>query len=229
MVERLVNTVNRIPNMGRYFTSSKPIESAINQVNIEYFKTNRGNTGFYRPNAPFSPMAFGQTTINSDYLAPFLRTQTFNTSPTLNNQIDVNDPDGREIDSILSVQMFYRTTTPSLGLKVFPPNQYPQMVASEVVPPTKKQPYGLMIGENSFFYQPVAATSYLAQYLVVPKPCIFTYTGEMFQGVPVLRVEQDLEWPDIHLDKFVYGVLKILGINMQRSDIIQLANQESKT
>lgn len=213
----LVNLV-RNKNLSGEDIRTDEFETLINSQSQLLFAEKLGVPSQYSPNNPIARNGAGVSrTINTE-LRPFLTVENaVVTGGTVNLA-------SKKIGYMLDIRP---TTITGRGFDELTPDEVADRQGDAVVAPTLKDPAYYWITNESIAILPSSLASVTLSYYKYPTDAVVATTV----NATTLREEYDsvnsteLDWDDEQKIEIAYRILKDVGINMERGDITQYAQQ----
>lgn len=213
----LCNAVRNIDLEGNDMNASE-WTSLINANSKKLFSSLLGSRKKYGVNAPIEQSGAGVSRKISTQLRPFFVRKVIS-SPS-----GVCSFTGKNLAYLLALDPISIT---GRGFDELEPDEVADRVGSSVVAPTVNDPAYSWRDDESLLLYPSTITSVTASYYKYPTDAVVVLTT----NTTTLRPEYgagsvETGWEDEELIEIAYMCLKDLGINAQRSDLYQHANNE---
>lgn len=213
----LVNTIRNKDLEGEDMRTDE-FQSLLNTQSQLMFAEKLGIPNLYQIGSAIERKGAEVSRKISQELKPFLVTETVGTS---GGQVDVS---AKGIGYLLAVEP---TTISGRGFDELDPSEYADRVGDAVVAPTESDPALTWNDGDTFLVYPSTIIQVVLKYYKYPTDAVIVTT----QNPTTLRLEYyaagstELEWHDQQKVELAYRVLRDLGVNMERQDVVQYANQ----
>lgn len=218
---KLVNLVLNKDLSGNAFTK-EDYETSINTQSLRLFKRKLGLPEEYQRDSPVAQEGVDVSKKIDQDLSPFLNSATVTkTGATIN--LTTQNP--AFIASFMPVPQGLR------GFDEVTLGELPERLTNSITHPTLDDPIVVRSGKNKFDLYPSGILGATIAYYKYPTPAVVRWT----RNSVTLRPEYDLansvelEWDDINKMDIAYMILRDAGINIQRRDIQQYADNLVKT
>ena len=220
-IYNLVNYVLNIDVNGNAF-SPPEFEDSLNSESLRLFKKKLGLPEEYQPNAPIPRQGADVSSVNQKDLRPFLRTEPLTITA---GEVDVS---AKNIAHVLGLAPNPQTGHPCDDLSS---SEFYDRINNPITIPTLYSPVSVWQSEDVIQLFPSTITSANIKYYTYPIEAVFVVTADPTTLLPVYDAgsSTELEWDDINKVDLAQMVLRSAGVNMQRNDIQNYANNIIKT
>ena len=215
----IVNIIDivRNKNLSGGSLTTQELQSIINANSQKLFSKLLGLPNLYQLNAPIERRGAGVSRRLSDQLKPFLTRESIAVSGGVASFASKN------IGYILAIN------PPSItgrGFDELEPDEVADRIGSAVVSPTADDPVYYWTDDETIAVLPATISSVTVTYYKFPTDATLVYTV----NPTTLRKEYgsssvELEWNDSEKITIAYMCLRDFGINIERADITQYAEQ----
>lgn len=217
----LVNLIRSRDVQGADVTADE-WQQLINANSQKLFTNLLGNPKLYQLNAPIERRGAGISRAAEQKLYPFYRREVVPVAA------GVADFSAKVIGYLLAINP---STILGRGFDELSADEVADRLGSAVVMPTEKDPCFEWKTGNSILVYPSTITSITLYYYTFPTDAVVVYTTDPTTLLQSYDTASSVEtgWGDTELIDIAYMILRDLGINMERSDILQYADNIVKT
>ena len=220
----LYNLVNYVINKdinGNAFSPSE-FDTVLNTQSLRLFKKKLGLPEEYQPNAPIPRQGVDLTSVNQRDLRPFLVTEVL---ALTSGAIDVSS---KNIAHVLSA-----APNPQTGFECdeLTSSEYYNRSNNAITAPTLYHPAFAWRSDTSLEFLPNTITSANIKYYKYPTTAVTVITANATTLLPEYDAgsSTELEWDDVNKIDIAYAILRDAGVNLERGDVLQYANNVVKT
>lgn len=188
----------------------------INAQSLKLFKTKLGNPEEYR-GAPVGQQGVGYSKKIDRDLNPFMK---YETVAVTDGVLDLTAKDPAFINSITPSPLTAR------GFDQVSPDELGDRLNNPVTRPTLSDPIIYETGKNLFQVLPQAIPNVKVSYYKYPTSAVISITTNPATLLPEYGAgNTELEWGDINKIDIAYLVARDAGLNVERGDVVSVANQ----
>lgn len=217
----LCNLIRNRDVQGRDVTEDE-WQQLINSNSQKLFSNLLGNPKLYQLNAPIERRGVGISRAAEQKLYPFYRREAV---PVTSGVADFSS---KTIGYLLAINP---STITGRGFDELSADEVADRLGSSVVAPTAADPCFEWRTSDSILVYPNSITSITLYYYTFPTDSVVVYTTDPKTLLQTYDTVNSVEtgWGDTELLDIAYMMLRDLGVNMERSDILQYADNIVKT
>lgn len=220
----IFNLVNFIINKdinGNAFSPSE-FDTVLNAESLRHFKKKLGLPEEYQPNAPVPREGVDITSVNQKDLRPFLVTEELTLT---SGAIDMSS---RNVAHVLSAAPSPQTGFPCDELTS---SEYYERVNNAITSPTLYYPVFSWRSNTSLEFLPNTITTANIKYYKYPSVASTVIVANATTLLPEYDsgASVELEWDDVNKVDIAYKILRDSGINLERGDVVNYADNIVKT
>ena len=191
-------------------------QQLINSNSQKLFTNLLGNPKLYQLNAPIERRGAGVSRLVEEKLYPFYRREVVPVAA------GVADFSAKTIGYLLAINP---STITGRGFDELSADEVADRLGSAVVAPTEKDPCFVWNTSNSILVYPSTITSITLYYYTFPTDAVVAYTTDPTTLLQSYDTANSVEtgWGDTELIDIAYMMLRDLGVNMERVDLTQYA------
>jgi hypothetical protein len=218
---QLVNiAVNRDINTQAFSTAE--YQTMINSNSIRKFKIKLGLPEEYSKDYPVAQEGVGLTKKIEQDLEPFLH---YDVLPVAGGVLDLSSKDiGYLIDLVPS-------PVGTRGMDYITLSEVGDRLNNPITEPTADDPVYYRTAKDTFSVAPVSIVNVSTAYYKNPVEAVVIITADPTTLLPVYdaNASTELEWDDINKIDIAYMIIRDAGVNIERADVVQYANNLVKT
>lgn len=217
----LVSTIINRDLQGESFRSDE-YQILINANSKKYFASLLGIPNLYQINAPVERRGAGVSRVIDEKLRPFYRREVV---PVV---AGVADFSSKNIGYLLAINP---TTIVGRPFTELQSDRVADVLGSSVIAPTAADPAFEFRDSTSILVYPNSITSVTLYYYTFPTEAVVTYTTDPTTLLQSYDEANSTEtgWKDNELLEIAYMMLRDLGVSIERSDVLQYADNVIKT
>lgn len=213
----LVNTIRNRDSEGEDIRADE-FQTLINAQSQLMFAEKLGIPNLYALGSAFERKGAEISRKISQELRPFLTTETVTVT---GGQVDVSS---KSVGYLMAVEP---TSISGRGFDELEPSEYADRVGDAVVAPTESDPALTWNSGDVFLVAPSTITQVVLKYYKFPTDAVVvtTVNSTTLKEEYNASASTELEWEDEQKVELAYRILRDIGVNMERQDVVQYANQ----
>ena len=215
---KIVNFVlNKDINGNAY--SAAEFTSMINAHSLSLFYEKLGLTKEYQLDAPIARTGVGVSKKSTQDLLPFYKTVT---KTVVGGMVSMTGLNSEYIISIIPVPVVAR------GFDEVNADELGNRLSNPITAPSLSDPIMVWTASDTFMIYPATIVSVTVHYYESPSSAVVAFTTDPVTLLPVYT-GTELAWSDTNKVEIAYRIIRDAGINIERSDATQYANQIVQT
>lgn len=213
----IINTI-RNKNLSGEDIRADEYQSLFNSQSQLMFAEKLGLPNLYQANAPIERRGAEVSRKISQELKPFLRRESV---LAVGGAIDLSS---KNIGYFLACEP---SSLSGRGMDELNPSEVADRLSDPIVAPTESDPAFEWSSDSTILIYPSTITNVVLRYYEYPSDCVIatTYNATTLLEEYDAGSSTELEWSDEQKIEIAYRVLRDIGINMERTDVAQYAQQ----
>lgn len=211
---KIVNFVLNKDINGNAFGAAE-FTSMINAQSLRLFYDKMGLTQEYQLNAPVARSGVGLSKKLTQDLLPFYKTTT---KAVVGGMVSMTGLNSEFIISIIPVPVIAR------GFDEVNADELGNRLSNPITAPSLSDPIMVWTANDTFMVYPATITSVTVHYYETPAIASVSFTTDPVTLLPVYT-GTELAWSDSNKVEIAYRIIRDAGMNIERSDVMQYANQ----
>jgi len=215
---KIVNFVLNKDINGNAFGATE-FTSIINAQSLRLFYEKLGLPQEYSQDAPIARNGVGVSKKLVSDLLPFYRTST---KTVTGGQVSLTGLNMEYLISVIPVPVVAR------GFDEVNADELANRIVNPITYPSVSDPIMCWIDSTAFIVYPATITSVTVHYYTTPGTAVVTFTTDPVTLLPVYT-GTELLWSDANKVEIAYRIIRDAGVNIERSDAMQYADNVIKT
>jgi hypothetical protein len=211
---KIVNFVLNKDINGNAFGAAE-FTSMINAQSLRLFYDKMGLTQEYQLNAPVARSGVGLSKKLTQDLLPFYKTTT---KAVVGGMVSMTGLNSEFIISVIPVPVIAR------GFDEVNADELGNRLSNPITAPSLSDPIMVWTANDTFMVYPATITSVTVHYYETPSIASVAFTTDPVTLLPVYT-GTELAWSDSNKVEIAYRIIRDAGMNIERSDVMQYANQ----
>jgi hypothetical protein len=211
---KIVNFVLNKDINGNAFGAAE-FTSMINAQSLRLFYDKMGLTQEYQLNAPVARSGVGLSKKLTQDLLPFYKTTT---KAVVGGMVSMTGLNSEFIISVIPVPVIAR------GFDEVNADELGNRLSNPITAPSLSDPIMVWTASDTFMVYPATITSVTVHYYETPAIASVSFTTDPVTLLPVYT-GTELAWSDSNKVEIAYRIIRDAGMNIERSDVMQYANQ----
>lgn len=211
---KIVNFVLNKDINGNAFGAAE-FTSMINAQSLGLFYDKMGLTQEYQLNTPVARSGVGLSKKLTQDLLPFYKTTT---KAVVGGMVSMTGLNSEFIISVIPVPVIAR------GFDEVNADELGNRLSNPITAPSLSDPIMVWTASDTFMVYPATITSVTVHYYETPAIASVSFTTDPVTLLPVYT-GTELAWSDSNKVEIAYRIIRDAGMNIERSDVMQYANQ----
>lgn len=211
---KIVNFVLNKDINGNAFGAAE-FTSMINAQSLRLFYDKMGLTQEYQLNAPVASSGVGLSKKLTQDLLPFYKTTT---KSVVGGMVSLAGLSSEFVITVIPVPIIAR------GFDDVNADELGNRLSNPITAPSLSDPIMVWTASNTFMVYPATITSVTVHYYETPAIASVSFTTDPVTLLPVYT-GTELAWSDSNKVEIAYRIIRDAGMNIERSDVMQYANQ----
>jgi hypothetical protein len=211
---KIVNFVLNKDINGNAFGAAE-FTSMINAQSLRLFYDKMGLTQEYQLNAPVARSGVGLSKKLTQDLLPFYKTTT---KAVVGGMVSLAGLSSEFVITVIPVPIIAR------GFDDVNADELGNRLSNPITAPSLSDPIMVWTASNTFMVYPATITRVTVHYYEEPAAALVTFTTDPVTLLPVYS-GTELAWSNSNKVEIAYRILRDAGVNIERSDVMQYANQ----